>query len=268
MTPAPPDAPLDPSRLRAALAGTAFGSSLEIHEETASTNDLARTRGLAGAAHGLVILAESQTAGRGRREHRWHAEPRQDLLFSALLRPAVKPAEFARLSTLAALGLCRGIEEGCRLSPLIKWPNDLLLGTRKFCGILAEMFPTPTGPFLVLGIGINVNRTEFPPEIRESATSLRIESGDQCHDRTRLAIALLRSLEATLASWTDGFDAVLDEVTRRSFLTGRRIRARQGTEWIEGIARGLGSEGELVVERDDGSRIELASAEHVRTVPA
>lgn len=278
MVPQSSATPLDFRRIRAALAGHVIGTEVQVHEELASTSDHVRELGFAGLPHGLVVFAESQTAGRGRRENRWSAEPRQDLLFSILLRPVVGMEKFSRLATLAALGLSRGVESStdvarasrpCRKkgeTPLlqIKWPNDLLLREKKFCGILAEMFTSPTGPFLVLGAGMNVNSVTFPIELRGSATSLRLESGGQLLDRTGLAIALLRSLEQVLQSWDDGFENVIAETKQRSFLLGKHIHARIGNEPVEGTAHDLGREGELILRRNDGSLLELTSAENVR----
>jgi len=264
MIPRSSAAPLDARRIRAALAGHATGAEVQVHEELPSTSDHVRELGTAGYPHGIVVFAESQTAGRGRRENRWSAEPRHDLLFSILLRPAVSMDKFSRLATLAALGLSRGVEGAGAFVPQIKWPNDLLLGGRKFSGILAEMFSSPAGPFLVLGVGMNVNRTTFPPDLRGNATSLRLESGGRLLDRTVLAIALLRRLEQALDSWDEGFENMIAEVRRRSVLLGRRIRARLGDESVEGTAQDLGREGGLILRRDDGSILELTSAEDVR----
>ena len=264
----PPSSPaaLDARRIRSALAGHAIGTEVQVHEELASTSDHVRELGLAGHPHGIVVLAESQTAGRGRRENRWSAEPRHDLLFSILLRPVVSMDKFSRLATLAALGLSRGVEGSGTFVPQIKWPNDLLLDGKKFCGILAEMFTSQAGPFLVLGTGMNVNSIAFPPELRATATSLRLESGGQALERTGLAIALLRGLEQALHSWDAGFENVIAEVKQRSILLGRRIRARIADESVEGTAHGLGRDGSLVFLRDDGSMLEITSAENVRLV--
>ncbi len=266
MIPPAPAAPLDARRIRAALAGHIIGTEVQAHEELASTSDHVRELGLAGHTHGIVVFAEAQSAGRGRRENRWSAEPRQDLLFSILLRPTVGIEKFARLATLAALGLSRGVESSCSLEPRIKWPNDLLFGGKKFCGILAEMFSTSGGPFLVLGVGMNVNSITFPAELSGHATSLRLESGRLPLDRTGLAIALLRALEQTLHSWDAGFEKVIAEVKQRSVLLGQRIRAQIGEESVEGTAHDLGREGGLILRRDDGSLLELTSAENVRLV--
>lgn len=259
-------APLDARRIRTAMAGHATGTEVQVHEELASTSDHIRELGFAGHPHGTVVFAESQSAGRGRREHRWSAESRHDLLFSILLRPAVSTEKFPRLATLAALGLSRGVEGAGAFTPRIKWPNDLLLGGRKFCGILAETFATPAGHFLVLGVGMNVNGIAFPPELRGSATSLRLESGGCALERTVLAIALLRALDQALDSWDEGFEDMIAGVKRRSVLLGKRIRARFGDESVEGTVQNLGREGGLILQRDDGALLELTSAENVRLV--
>ena len=257
---------VDARRIRAAMAGHVLGVNIETHEEITSTSDHARMLGEAGHPHGTVIFAESQTAGRGRRENKWSAEPRHSLLFSALLRPDVPMEKLTRLATLAAYGLSRAVESFCGLVPQIKWPNDLLLRDKKFCGILCEMFASPQGPFVVLGVGLNVNTTAFSDELKDTATSLRLEWGNREVDRTSLAVVILQQMESALASWDAGFEHVLVEVRNRSRLLGRRIRAVVRGTAVEGQAVDLDADGALVISRDDGSREVLQSVEQVRAI--
>jgi BirA family biotin operon repressor/biotin-[acetyl-CoA-carboxylase] ligase len=259
-------APLDARRIRAALAGHAIGADVEVHEELPSTSDYVRQLGEAGHLHGTVVFAESQSAGRGRRENKWSAEPRSALLFSVLLRPEVAPERFPRLATLTALGLCKALESACDLQPQIKWPNDLLLNGRKICGILTEMFTSAQGPFVVLGIGMNVNTTVFPPELRDIATSILLEKAMREIDRTMLAISLLRLLGTVLGSWEQGFDSVVAETERRSFLVGKTVRAVVNDEAVLGSVTGLDPEGCLLMHREDGSVLQLQSVEQIRAV--
>lgn len=237
---------------------------MQVHDEIASTSDHVRELGLNGHGHGLVVFAESQTAGRGRRENRWSAAPRENLLFSVLLRPQVGMEKYSRLATLAAVGLARAVESAGVSDVQIKWPNDLLIRGKKFCGILAEMFSARSGPFLVLGIGMNVNTVSFPDELREIATSLRLESGARAFDRTTLAIAVLRQLDLVLRSWEAGFPDIVMEAKRRSSLLGKRVRATTGAGFISGTVQDLGPEGCLLLRSDDGALLEITSAERVR----
>ena len=260
------DLPLQARRISAALAGHSIGSEIQVLEEISSTSTQVQELGLAGWPHGLVVFAEAQTAGRGRRERRWSSEPGKDLLFSILLRPEIPIEHWPRLATLTALGIARGIEETAGLDPQIKWPNDLMLRDKKFCGILAETHTANGGAFIVLGVGLNVNSDIFPPDLQEIATSLRNESGGHIFDRTQLAIALLKHLDRALQKWERGFLEVVAEVQARSWLIGKRIRAYHHGVQTEGLAAGLNGEGWLIVKHDDGTTSALGSAEQVRPV--
>lgn len=257
--------PLEVRRLSAALAGHIVGGEVQVHEELPSTSDLARELGAAGHLHGLVVFAENQTSGRGRRENRWTAPPGQDILCSMLLRPTVRMEYWARLTTLAALAICRAVETTTPLHPEIKWPNDVFVQDKKCAGILAETFISETGSYMVLGIGLNVNTDRYPPELRETATSLRVACGDgRLLDRNLIAIALLKQLDRLLPLWEQGYASVIDEVRRRSRLLGHVIRARMDGREVEGMAADLSEEGHLLLTLADGSSLTLTSAEQVR----
>ncbi|MEY4485145.1 MAG: hypothetical protein RL693_2597, partial [Verrucomicrobiota bacterium] len=212
---------------------------------------------------GLVVFAEAQSAGRGRRDNRWTSEPGRDLLLSILLRPQVRMEHWPRLTTLAALAICRAIEKTTPLTPVIKWPNDIYLSDRKCAGILAESFTGNNGAFMVLGIGLNVNTRDFPPDLQ--ATSLRRETPqEKIHDRNALAIALLKQLNQLVISWEDGFSSVVAEVRQRSWLLGKPITARMEGRPVEGVVVDLNQEGHLLVRQSDGAILTLSSAEQVR----
>ncbi len=260
-----PDSPtaLQSRRLTSALAGHAIGCEIQVHEELASTSDHVRELGQAGYPHGLVAFAETQSAGRGRRDNRWTSEPGQDLLFSILLRPQAGMERWPRLTTIAALAVCRAIESVTPLKPVIKWPNDIYLGDRKCGGILAESFTGSTGAFMVLGIGLNVNTRTFPPDL--PATSLCRESPqEKIQDRNALAIALLKQLNQLVLYWEEGFATVIEEVRQRSWLLGKSITARMEGRPVEGVVVNLNEEGHLLVRQADGAILTLSSAEQVR----
>lgn len=245
------------------MAGHAIGCEIQVHEELASTSDHVRELGLSGYPHGLVVFAEAQHAGRGRRDNCWSSEPGQDLLLSILLRPQVSMERWPRLTTLAALAICRAVELTTPLQPVIKWPNDIYLNDRKCAGILAESFTGSAGAFMVLGIGLNVNTLHFPPDLK--ATSLRREMPqEKIRDRNALAIALLKQLNQLVMSWDEGFAPVIEAVKLRSWLMGKPITARLEGRAVEGVVVDLNQEGHLLVRQSDGSILTLSSAEQVR----
>jgi BirA family biotin operon repressor/biotin-[acetyl-CoA-carboxylase] ligase len=261
--------PLDEALLQAGCAEAGLPWRVQVVRETGSTSDDLRAAALAGAAPGAVLFAETQTAGRGRRDNRWLAPPGHDLMLSLLLRPEAPPVRWPRLTTLAALAVCRAVEAVLPLQPRIKWPNDLYLGDRKLAGLLAETVSAPAGMTLVLGIGLNVNSREFPPALDGLATSLVRElpaTWTLALDRHELALALLTELHRQLPRLDDGYADALHEVRARSLLLGRQIRARhQGVE-VFGRAVDLDEEGRLRLERADGGTLLLDSAENVRQV--
>ncbi len=249
-----------------ALAGRAIGSEVQVHEELGSTSDEVRQLGLAGHPHGLVVFAESQTAGRGRRDNRWTSQPGTDLAFSVLLRPESPMTEWPRITTMAALAICQAVESVTALRVFIKWPNDIYLQDRKCAGILAETFMGSTGAFMVLGIGVNVNSEDMPADLRATATSLRLATG-QLVDRSGLAIALLKALDLQMRRLGAGFAEAVDEVQQRSWLVGKMLTARVEGREVRGLATGLDREGHLVVRDDLGVVLTLSSAEQVRPYP-
>jgi BirA family biotin operon repressor/biotin-[acetyl-CoA-carboxylase] ligase len=216
----------------------------------------------------VIVVADHQTAGRGRRGAEWFSPPRKNLLLSVLLRPTAPPQEWPRLTHVAALAVCEGIESALPgLRPQVKWPNDIFLSGRKVAGLLLESaFPAQGPPFAVLGLGLNVNLTarDVPPELREITTSLAIAAGQPALPREPVAAAILRALNRLLGQPADDFPLLLDALRRRSTLLGRRIRAGvAGREW-NGIADALGPGGELVLRLPDGTRMDLTAVEYVR----
>ncbi len=145
------------------MAGQEIGGDVQVHDVNWDPPAITpRELGRAGHAHGTVVLAEHQIAGRGRRENAWNASPSKNVLMSVLLRPEVRLELWPRITTLAALTLARAIRGHLELHPAIKWPNDIYVSDKKCAGILAETFSGPNGPFLVLGMGLNVNETGVP----------------------------------------------------------------------------------------------------------
>jgi len=249
--------------LLARLGACPLVREIVVFEETDSTNDLAVQRGRQGGAGGLVIFAERQTAGRGRFGRPWASASHRGLWFSLLLRPALPLPLWPRLTTWAAVALADAIEASLGLPAAIKWPNDLHLGGKKVAGILAESGTDGTGePFAVVGIGVNVNHepADFPPELTAKAGSLRMATG-RAIDRPAFATALLRALDARLPQLADAFPEIIAAAARRSFLLGRWIQVQFGVELLEGHAEELDADGHLLLRSGDGTLNRLTAGE-------
>ena len=235
-------------------------------DEVGSTSDLVRDAGHAGQEDGLVIIAESQTAGRGQRSNRWITPPGKDIMMSVLLRPALPMELWPRLTTLAALAICRAIESMLPVKCGIKWPNDIHIAGRKVGGLLAETFVCASGSFLVLGLGLNVNTTVFPEELQPIATSLLRELPANVReiDREALVASVLNELSALMKLWQHDFYEIVAQVRPRSVLIGKNIRAMVNDASIHGRVLDLNHEGHLVLRLADGSSLTLSSAAEVR----
>jgi BirA family biotin operon repressor/biotin-[acetyl-CoA-carboxylase] ligase len=249
-----------------ALYDDALPWHVTVLDEVGSTSDWLKQRA-AELPVGAVVFTESQTAGRGRRDNRWIAPRGRDLMFSLLLKPAAAMEKWPRLTTLAALAICKAIEAELPLQPRIKWPNDVYLSDRKVSGLLAETVSTRDGMRIILGIGLNVNTRDFPPEI--NATSLLLELASPAMseiDRNALANRLLASLDTEFARIEDGFPAAIAEVRECSWLAGRQIRCRAEGREVHGRVLDLNEEGHLMLALPDGSSLTLTSAEEIRNV--
>jgi BirA family biotin operon repressor/biotin-[acetyl-CoA-carboxylase] ligase len=225
---------------------------------TDSTNRVAMEMAEKGAKHGTVVVADAQTAGRGRMGRRWVSPAGKNLYVSLLLRPSVPTVDATRLALVAGVALADAVE-AVGVPAALKWPNDLYCGGRKAAGILAEMASDPDGVrHVVIGVGLNVNVEEddFPPDLRGTATSLRICAGTPF----RRVDVLARLLEAFGTRYAEfigsGFASLRDGWDRRDFLRGRRVLLRRqgGERW--GIADGLDAGGALRFLPDDGAAIE------------
>jgi BirA family biotin operon repressor/biotin-[acetyl-CoA-carboxylase] ligase len=186
------------------------GREVLVFEETNSTNDLAARAGRDGAGEGLVIFAETQTAGRGRLGRKWISRPHQGLLFSVLLRPRAPQDQWATLTFCAALAVAEAAEELTQCAAAIKWPNDVLIQGRKVSGILLETHQSPAPGFVVMGIGVNVlqSAADFPPELRSLAGSLSMAATAPV-SREAAAISILSRLDAHYLGWPENVPAIL-----------------------------------------------------------
>jgi BirA family biotin operon repressor/biotin-[acetyl-CoA-carboxylase] ligase len=231
-----------------------------VHESTASTNDDARRLAKDGAPEGTVVVAERQTAGRGRLGRTWDSPHHMGLYVSVLLRPVEPPALFGRYAIAGAVSACATCRDVADDRVTLKWPNDVLAEGAKLAGILAEIRQGPSGAELVLGFGININqaREDFPAALRENATSLRMLRGGASLDRESVATALLASLSRAIGrirgeAWSD----VAEQFLRYApSATGRRVRLAGGGE---GSTSGLDDSGALRVTTAGGVVLAHAS---------
>lgn len=249
-----------------ALNDAALPWRVRVFDELGSTSDWLK-QNAASEPVGTVVFTESQTAGRGRRDNRWIAPRGKDLMFSMLLKPNASLEKWPRITTLAALAICKAIEAELPLQPRIKWPNDIYLGDLKTSGLLAETVSTREGLVLVLGIGLNVNTLDFPSEL--SATSLLQKLSSPVLreiDRNALAKRLLECLHAEFQRLDDDFSAAIAEVREQSWLLHRQIRAQTPQGEVFGRVLDLDEEGHLLLQLADGTVQTLASADHVRAV--
>jgi BirA family transcriptional regulator, biotin operon repressor / biotin---[acetyl-CoA-carboxylase] ligase len=251
-----------PDLLRPLVQGTIFSKNTHHFYKVASTNTVAMEAAAAGAPEGTVFLAEEQTAGRGRGDHQWHSPHSAGIYCSVILRPKLPPADVLVLTLAAGLAVHAAVQEvDSQLAPDLKWPNDLLLDGKKFCGILTEMTAEPTRVrYVVVGTGINVNQTSFPAGLQASATSLQLASG-QRHSRLQLCSALLKSLDREYRNLLEA-PAARDSILRRfaeqsSSVRGVEVRVDENGG-CEGITEGLDSRGFLLVRTAEGLRTVLS----------
>jgi BirA family biotin operon repressor/biotin-[acetyl-CoA-carboxylase] ligase len=262
--------PLSAAALRRALVvSDGLWTEVLVTRETASTNADVAAAARGGAPEGLVVVAERQTAGRGRLGRQWESPPRAGIAVSVLLRPDGPANRYGWLPLLAGVALVETVRRLGAVDAVLKWPNDLLIDERKCAGILAEAVPDPASA-VVLGIGLNVTlrEAELP---RPDATSLAL-AGSSCIDRDPLLRALLRSLADWYGRWrAEGGDADrcgLRETYRLHCATlGRRVSvALPGGTLLVGTAADVDDDGRLVVTGADGGRTAVAAGDviHVR----
>ena len=218
-----------------------------------STNDEARDQAKVGAAEGLCIVAGQQTAGRGRNGRNWISEKDAGLFFSIVLRPKFGMPRFP-LITLAAGVAAYDTLASFGIEPDIKWVNDILVGDKKICGILAEMTDTKNGPAVILGVGINLRSYNFPPEIADIATSLEAEtlSRHEANDVLARFTDLFAKLYSGLANGGET-GILLDEWAKRSsYFSGKQVRIKLADGEVEGVTDGLEPNGSLRIRTSTG----------------
>ncbi|HIL71235.1 MAG TPA: biotin--[acetyl-CoA-carboxylase] ligase, partial [Verrucomicrobia bacterium] len=232
-----------------------IGREIKVFKETTSTNDVVGRLARDGVPEGAVVFSESQTKGRGRLGRCWVSAPGKGLWFSVLLRPDMLPSEVTRLTIMVGAALVAGIQRETHLPVDIKWPNDICFEGRKIAGILTELnAELDHVNYVVLGIGINVNMvaSDFPPELKHSATSLFLETGHFV-PRADLATTILREIDVRYRQLnSNDFDQVADEWQHHCSTIGKEISVRMGDQMIQGRAESLDSDGALLLRGEHG----------------
>jgi len=252
-----------PEILLPLLRGTIFDNQLHHYYKIGSTNTAAMAAAAEGAPEGSVFLAEEQTAGRGRGANSWQSARSTGIYCSMVLRPALAPSDvlvLALASGLAVSAAIRQVNEAVSVD--LKWPNDVLVGGKKVCGILAEMNAEATKVrYVVVGIGVNVNQANLPKELESHATSLRLATGSEW-SRVELTTALLKSIEREYRFLTEREDARQSILSRfaeqSSWVRGKKVRIEENGARVEGTTEGLDAWGFLQVRTAQGLQTVLS----------
>ncbi|QDP95711.1 biotin--[acetyl-CoA-carboxylase] ligase [Microlunatus elymi] len=253
--------PLDAERLRellimpdASAAADGLWRRIEVVEETGSTNaDLADWARNGAAGDGTALLTGFQSRGRGRLDRTWTAPPGASLAMSMLVLPGDSSAHrWTWLPLICGMATAEGLRRATGVAPMLKWPNDVMVGDRKLCGILAERVETPNGPGCVIGVGINTDLTEEQLPV-PWATSLAL-LGASTRNKTTLAVTVLRAFELLYRQWQNDFDAaaLATSYVGRCATIGRQVRVVLPEGDVTGRAEAIDDHGRLVVQTDRG----------------
>lgn len=256
--------PLSAEKIKRKLNSRRIGSKILVLEAVDSTNEQAKPYLEQDAPEGLVLIAESQTRGRGRRGRSWVSLPGIGVYLSVILKPKIQPRSLPQLTLLAGLATTLAVNDFTKKKARLKWPNDILLNGKKCCGILSETHPARTGETgVIVGIGVNANHslTDFPAELQPTATSLRIETGNAI-DRLSLICAILGYLDEQYDAFlNNGEQALLEKWLENSDMIGKKITVTQGKSATDGTALGLDSHGRLLMCSEKGETLTFESGE-------
>jgi len=236
-------------------------------ESLPSTNTELSRLATEGAAEGVSVVADEQTAGRGRLQRAWSSPKGAGLYFSILLRPQIAVNYWPLITMMAAVAVYDALGEACRMQADIKWPNDLLSGERKICGILAEAIETPAGRAVIVGIGINLTEAAYPSELKDVATSIEEATGRPA-DREAILTRLLRWLTHwySLLNESAGPESIVNAWTNRSsYAFGKLVQVSNGDDVWQGTTCGIERDGALRL-RTANEEIKLVRAGDVHSV--
>lgn len=242
------------------------GKELHYLNETDSTNMDAKRYAQAGAPHGTVIVTDMQTAGRGRKGKTWQSPAGKAIYMTILLRPDFSPDKASMLTLVMGLSVAQAVAEIPGLNPGIKWPNDIVIDQKKICGILTEMNTQAEDTrYVIVGVGINVNNNspeDFPEEIRQTATSLKIESGTS-YSRAALLGRVLYYFEKNYDTFVSflNLSGLMEDYHKYLLNKDAEVKVLDPKGTYTGIARGINAAGELLVEKENGEVVSVYAGE-------
>ncbi|MBT2288553.1 biotin--[acetyl-CoA-carboxylase] ligase [Paenibacillus albidus] len=253
------------TRLQEAAHSSGWSKTVHLLETVISTQEEAKRLAEDGAPEGTAVLAEEQTGGRGRMGRKWHSPSGKGIWMSVVLRPQLPLLTTPQLTLLAGVAVCTAVRQATGVKAGIKWPNDLLAGGRKICGILLESsLREGELNYCIAGIGISVNLVseDYPDYIQGVGTSLRIERGGEPVDRSALAGVVLAELESLYALYLEqGFQPVRERWEAMSVTLGRQVAFHTPQGRNEGTAVGLDGQGGLLLRGSAGEIINVCSGE-------
>lgn len=260
------DAPMDilnASEIKSRIRDEEIGSRIYFKEETDSTNTWAKRLAEEGEVSGTLVCADMQTSGKGRRGRSWSSPKGSSLYFSLLLRPDILPSRASALTLVMGMSVVQALENFLNKPVQIKWPNDVVVSGKKICGILTEMnAQIDYIEYLVIGVGINVNLTEFPREIADTATSVALEAGTVV-SRAELAAEVIHCFTKNYGIFLKTSDMTGLKETYNSMLVNRdhEVRVLGAENGFTGVAMGINEKGELLVKKADGEIVEVFAGE-------
>ncbi len=259
---------LSKSEIASRLTTKWAGKKIYYFDETGSTNTDAKRFAEEGEPHGTIVVADKQTAGKGRRGRGWQSPSGTSVYFTILLRPDFRPDKASMLTLVIALSVAEAIEELAGIDAQIKWPNDIVVHKKKVCGILTEMATTPEMDeiqYVIVGVGVNINHAttgDFPEEIRDKATSLKIETGRHIN-RAALLIRILERFEKNYETFEQTVDLSGLQAAYQAHLINvdTEVRVLDPAGEYTGISRGISHSGELIVEKENGEKVSVYAGE-------
>lgn len=256
---------IDAEEIRSRLNTRWLGKDIYYQKSVDSTNSWAKRLAEEGKPSGTVVVADRQTSGKGRRGRSWSTPERMSVPVSILLRPEFSPEKASMMTLVMGLSVVQAIENVSRLTCSIKWPNDVLISEKKVCGILAELYSQIDNmEYMVVGAGVNANMTEFPDEIKEKATSLRMELGRPV-ERALVLVSILEAFEKNYEIFlkTQDLRELKNEYILKLININRAVRVLQPYGEFQGTAKGIDDWGNLLVERADNGIVEQVYAGEV-----
>lgn len=244
------------------ISGALIGTNVVCFDEVDSTNEVCKKMASDGLAEGSVIVAECQNGGKGRLGRKWVSQKGDGVWMSILLKPDVSPAGISSITLAAGLAVCLTLRNDFGIHAEIKWPNDILLNNKKICGILTEMSgQIAKVDYVVVGIGINVNNAAFPEAIKNTATSIYIETGKKLK-RSEIAKNVLKNFDSVYKRFRNGgFMCIKHDYEDMCLNIGKKVRVIKPSGSFEATAMGVNDNGELVIMKENGETTTVFSGE-------